>query len=286
MPRFVRDGDGRKPVLRDGATRSRRLCGRLCGQTGGRADGPIDPGRSVSSVNDAPARAVAHAKRAAARAAVAEIAGGMVVGLGTGSTVAFAIEALGERVAAGLAITAVATSLRTDAAARAAGIMLVALPSSGMIDLGIDGVDEIDPSFRAIKGAGGALLREKIVAAAAARMIAIADRSKRVDRLGAAVPVEVLPFACALVIRQVTALGAEPTLRRTATGDVWTSDQGNLVLDCRFGAITDPGSLAERLDAVPGLLGHGIFLDEIDALYVADAAGATRCDRPALLRDG
>uniref|UniRef100_UPI003CEEF188 ribose 5-phosphate isomerase A n=1 Tax=Sphingomonas sp. DC1200-1 TaxID=2804660 RepID=UPI003CEEF188 len=142
-------------------------------------------------------------KRLAALAAVEEVRAGMSVGLGTGSTAAFAIEALGERVRGGLAVQAVATSLATEAHARAVGIALIDLPAR--IDLTIDGADEIDGALRAIKGAGGAMLREKVVAAASARMLVIADGSKRVAAIGAAkIPVETLPFA-----RNFVAAGAQ-----------------------------------------------------------------------------
>ena len=209
------------------------------------------------------------AKRAAGEAAAREIRPGMVVGLGTGSTAAFAIKAIGARVREGLDIVAVATSERSAAIARSLGITVRDFADVAAIDLGIDGVDEIDPAFRAIKGAGGAMLREKIVATSAARMIAVADPSKRVATLGtAAVPVEVLPFARAFVTARVTALGAVAKLRIGANGQCWLSDQGNIVLDCRFGSIADPAVLAGTLAAIPGLLGHGLFLDEIDEVYV------------------
>jgi ribose 5-phosphate isomerase A len=215
-------------------------------------------------------------KRAAAEAAVAEIRAGMVVGLGTGSTAAFAIDALAAQVARGLSIRAVATSERTAAHARGAGISLLELDDLAAIDLCIDGVDEIDPSLRAIKGAGGAMLREKIVAGAAHRMIAIADASKAVDRLGARpVPVETLPLARAFVAARIAALGGTPVLR----GDTRT-DQGNIILDCPFGTLADPAALAAQLSEIPGVLGHGIFVSEIDALYLGTADGVVRRERP------
>jgi ribose 5-phosphate isomerase A len=224
----------------------------------------------------------AEQKRAAAEAAVAEIADGMIVGLGTGSTAAFAIQALGDRVRHGLAVTAAASSLATERTARAVGITVLPFEEIGRVDLCIDGADEVDPDFRAIKGAGGALLREKVVAASAARMICIVDAGKIVRRLGAKpLPVEVLPFAHRFVTGAVTALGADPVTRRDATGAFAASDQGNLLIDCHFGAIADPCTLARALDAIPGLLGHGLFLSEVDALFV----GATeRRERPMTAR--
>lgn len=207
-------------------------------------------------------------KQAAACAAVAEVEDGMVVGLGTGSTVAYAIAALAERVWSGLKVRAVATSLRTEAAAREQGIEMLDFAALASVDLCIDGVDEIDGDFRAIKGAGGAMLREKIVAQAAARMIAIADSSKVVERLGVAnLPVETLPFATGFVERRIEALGGRPALRRTTAGAVVT-DQGNLIFDCAFGFIVAPESLSLALSQIPGVVGHGLFIGDIDLLYV------------------
>lgn len=220
-------------------------------------------------------------KRAAAVAAVAEIEHGMLVGLGTGSTAAHAIEALARRVGEGLQVQAVATSQRTALYAARLGIALRDLAEVAVIDLCIDGVDEIDPALRAIKGAGGAMLREKIVATAARRMIAIADSTKAVAVLGARpVPVEVLPLAQAFVARQVGLLGCEPVLRRDDRGAVVATDQGNIILDCHLTGLQDWAELARHMDGIPGLLGHGLFLSEVDALYLGTADGVLRTDRP------
>ena len=220
-------------------------------------------------------------KRLAALAAAEEVRDGMLVGLGTGSTAAFLIEELGRRVNAGVRITAVATSDASAALARAAGIAVRPFDDVDAIDLAIDGADEIDARLRAIKGAGGAMLREKVVAAAARRMVVIADGSKRVERLGAApLPIEVLPFARRLVAARLQDLGAVPTLR-LARAAPYRTDQGNLILDCRFAPFPDPATLAGRLSAIPGLLGHGLFLDEVDAAYVADAGRVERIERHA-----
>lgn len=209
-------------------------------------------------------------KRAAALAAIEEVRPGMVVGLGTGSTAAFAITALGER---RLDIRAVATSLASEALARAAGIALIDLPAQ--IDLTIDGADEIDSRFRAIKGAGGAMLREKVVASASARMIVIADSSKRVDAIGnAPIPVEVLPFAQTFVAARLATLGRSVRLR---TGFV--SDQGNAVLDCRFQPDVDHCWLAAQIAQIPGALGHGLFLSEVSASYISENGIVTRLER-------
>lgn len=221
-------------------------------------------------------------KRAAAQAAVDEVRADMLVGLGTGSTAAFAIAALGRRVREGLAVRAVATSARTARMAAQAGIPLVDLADITQVDLCIDGVDEIDPDLRAIKGAGGAMLSEKIVASAARRMVAIADDRKAVARLGARpVPVEVLPAARAFVAGQLAALGCMATLRPDEAGQAPArTDHGNIIFDCRFARLDDLAALAARLDGIPGLLGHGLFLSEIDALYLGTANGVVRTERP------
>lgn len=212
-------------------------------------------------------------KRLAALAAVMEVRPGMIVGLGTGSTAAFAIAAIGERVRGGLAIRAVATSLATEAHARALGIPLIDLPAR--IDLTIDGADEIDGQLRAIKGAGGAMLREKIVAAASDRMIVIADGSKRVAAIGAAkIPVEALPFAVDFVAARLAGLGGAPVLRPD-----FVTDQGNRILDCAFSHEIDHDALAAEIAAIPGTLGHGLFLKEVDAAYIATGGGVTRLER-------
>jgi ribose 5-phosphate isomerase A len=219
-------------------------------------------------------------KKAAALAAVAEVKDGMLVGLGTGSTAAFAISEIGRLCAQGLQIEAVATSLATEALARAAGIPIVPLESIAVIDLAIDGADEVDPRLQAIKGAGGAMLREKIVAAAARRMVVIADGSKQVAQLGeAALPVEILPIALGYVSHVLKAVGGLPTLRG-GEDDPTRTDQGNIILDCRFGPIDDPKVLAQRLSSIPGVMGHGLFVDEVDALYVANDGAVDRIERP------
>ncbi|MDE0879918.1 MAG: ribose-5-phosphate isomerase RpiA [Sphingomonas bacterium] len=214
-------------------------------------------------------------KRAAALAAVGEVRSGMIVGLGTGTTAAHAIAALGQRCRDGLAIRAVATS---DATARLAidhGIDIVDFADVARIDLTIDGADEIDPDLRAIKGAGGAMLREKIVATASRRMIVIADGSKQVGALGEArVPVEILPFGRESVL---ATLGTEAVLRMSGAAP-YRTDSGNLIADCRFD-LSDPVALARRLDAIPGLLGHGLFLTEVDAAYIAHRGVVTRLER-------
>ena len=217
-------------------------------------------------------------KRCAAELAVAEIADDMLVGLGTGSTAAHAIHAIGARVRSGLRIAAVATSAASATLAVANGITVRDFAEVTRLDLAIDGVDEIDDRFFAIKGAGGAMLREKLVAVAADRMIAIADGSKRVARIGAAaVPVEILPFAQASLVQALGRIG--PAMLRMA-GDVpYRTDQQNFVVDCHFPQVDDPPRLAAMLDAMPGVLAHGLFLREIDAAYIATAGVVTRLER-------
>ena len=214
-------------------------------------------------------------KRAAAEAAVAEVRAGMLVGLGTGTTAAFAIAALARRVAQGLAIRCVATSAQSARQAATLGIATLDFAEIPEVDLTIDGADEIDPRLFAVKGAGGAMLREKTVAAASRRMVVIADGAKRVAAIGAAkVPVEILPFARASVL---AALGASATLRMR--GDArYVTDNGNLVADCTF-ALGDPRTTAAWLAAIPGVLGHGLFLDEVDAAYIATDGVVTRLER-------
>ena len=211
-------------------------------------------------------------KRRAAEAAVGEIRAGMLVGLGTGSTAAHAIRAIGER---GLKIDAVATSTASAALAQAVGIRVRDFAEVTRVDLTIDGADEIDDRFLAIKGAGGAMLREKVVAAASDRMVVIADASKRVAAIGAAaLPVEVLPFARGYVR---DALGV--LFGRVEERAGYLTDNGNLVMDCNARRSDDWDDLAHRLEAVPGIVGHGLFLSEVDAAYVADRGTVTRLER-------
>ena len=216
-------------------------------------------------------------KARAGAAAAQEVQDGMLVGLGTGSTAAHAIAAIGARVAAGLRVRAVATSRASEALARRAGIAMLDFADVPRLDLTIDGADEIDSRLFAIKGAGGAMLREKIVAASSARMVVIADGSKRVDTFGAArLPVEILPFARHFVLDRLEHMGGSPLMRQD-----YRTDQGNLVADCRFATLADPHALAAELAAIPGVLGHGLFLDEVDAAYIADDGVVTRLERSA-----
>jgi ribose 5-phosphate isomerase A len=204
-------------------------------------------------VSAAPRDPADRAKERAARRAAEYVKGGMRVGLGTGSTVTHLVRALAER---RLELTCVATSERTRELAASLGLRVVEPDEVLALDLVIDGADEVDPALNLIKGGGGALTREKIVSQMTDRFIVVVDESKLVDRLGAfPLPLEILPFAPAVTAGRVRSLGAAHVRRREGT-----SDNGNLLYDAAFGAIEDPAGLATRLQAVPGLVEHGIFL--------------------------
>ena len=217
-------------------------------------------------------------KRHAAEAAATHVHDGMKLGLGTGSTAAHFVHAVGDLVAQhGWQITCVATSDATADLARQRGLTVRDLDEVGPLDLAVDGADEIGPQLSLIKGGGAALLREKIVAAAAARFIVIADASKAVAQLGAfALPVEIIPFAHVTTQRRVTDICAAPVTLRHYTGAPVVTDNGNYVLDCACGVIADPYALAAALKTVPGLVEHGLFLNMAHRAYVAGPDGV-RC---------
>jgi ribose 5-phosphate isomerase A len=197
---------------------------------------------------------------------------GMRVGLGTGSTAFWLVERLGARVREeGLRVRCVPTSRRTEEQARALGIPLVSLGEAGELDLAIDGADEIGPGLALIKGGGGALLREKLVASAARRFVVIADASKRVDVLGRfPLPVEVLPFAWELTARRVAAVTrAEAVLRRGEGGEAYVTDNGNYILDCRCGEIPDPARTERELKSLTGVVESGLFVGMADLAVVS-----------------
>lgn len=209
-------------------------------------------------------------KSAAAARAVEMVKDGMRVGLGTGSTAAHAVRGLGARVRAGLKIVGIPTSEATRALAEREGIPLSDLHDSLRIDLTIDGTDEADRRLRLIKGGGGALLREKIVAAASTRLVIVADSTKLVDRLGKfPLPVEVVSFAAPLVAARLEALGAKAVLRRANGSREFVTDEGHGIFDAAFGAIDDPERLAASIDAIPGVVGHGLFLGLAHVVVVA-----------------
>lgn len=209
------------------------------------------------------------AKRAAGRRAAELVRDGMTVGLGTGSTVAHTIIALGERA---LAISCVATSHATEQLATEVGLRLVVPDDVESLDIAIDGADEVDPELNLTKGGGGALMREKIVASLTERFVVVADESKLVAQLGDfGTPIELMPFAPRTAARAIKRLGArEVSVREGA------SNNGNLLADARFGAIDDPAGLAAALDAVPGLIGHGIFLGPMVERVLVDGPGGPR----------
>jgi ribose 5-phosphate isomerase A len=201
-------------------------------------------------------------KEAAARASVRLVHDGDVVGLGTGSTAAYVVRFLGERVQAGLKIVGIPTSVRTKELATSLGIPLTTLDECQQIDVTIDGADEFDPKLCLIKGGGGALLREKIIASASRQFVIIADSSKQVPVLGAfPLPVEVILFAEALVAKKIAALGAKVSVRQSPDGKPFITDEGHHILDCRFGQISDPPALARKLSDTPGVVEHGLFID-------------------------
>jgi ribose 5-phosphate isomerase A len=200
-------------------------------------------------------------KESTGRAAAKLVRDGDVVGLGTGSTAYFTVIALGERVKAGLKIIGIPTSVKTGDLARSLGIPLTTLDEHPEIDITIDGADEIDPQLRMIKGGGGALLREKVVASASKKMVAVVDSAKAVAVLGKfPLPVEVIAFARAVVEKKIVALGGAPKLRTKPDGGTYITDNGNWILDCGFGEIVDPPALALALSNVPGIVEHGLFI--------------------------
>jgi len=219
--------------------------------------------------------AAAHAeveshKRAAAERAVELVRPGMIVGLGTGSTARYFIDGLGRKVGEGLKVQAVSTSDESGRLAKAAGIPIVDR-ISGELDLAVDGADEIDPAVNCIKGRGGALLREKIVAHASRRFVLVADESKLVGRLGRGpVPVEILAFLWEATSRSIESLGGRPELR-LAAGAPYRTDNGNLVLDTSFGMV-DAG-LGLALRGIPGVIEHGLFFGLAKAAIIGSATG-------------
>jgi ribose 5-phosphate isomerase A len=223
-------------------------------------------------------------KRRAAERAAEWIRDGMTVGLGTGSTVRHLLDHLAERRAAGEwgSIVGVPTSEQTAARAHELGIPLRTLDEAPEVDLTIDGADEVDPELRLIKGLGGALLREKIVAVASRRLVIIVDESKVVPKLGtrSPLPVEVDPFGAAVQPPFLRSLGAEPTLRPGPGGDPLVTDGGNLIYDCRFfRGIDDPEGLEARLDHRVGVMENGLFLGLASAVVVAGSGGVRVMER-------
>jgi ribose 5-phosphate isomerase A len=232
-----------------------------------------DSGKKEQGKND-------REKEAAARASLRFVKDGQVVGIGTGSTVAYFIPLLGEQVKNGLKIRGIPTSDRSKKLAESLGIPIATLDECPVIDVTVDGADEVDPQLRLIKGGGGALLREKIVASATRQLVIIADATKRVPVLGKfPLPVEVIKFAQAVVMRRIEALGAEVSLRRDANGQPYLTDENNHILDCRFGQIPDPDGLARQLSDMPGVVEHGLFIGMASVVLIADGSGIVELRR-------
>ncbi|MCM3629923.1 ribose-5-phosphate isomerase RpiA [Paenibacillus glycanilyticus] len=216
-------------------------------------------------------------KRIAAEKAVEFVKEGMKVGLGTGSTAYWAIQAIGRRVKEeGLNIQAVATSVQSEQLAKEVGIPMMPFADVDVLDLTIDGADEVDPQLHLIKGGGGALLREKIVAAASKQLIIIVDESKDVKHLGKfPLPVEIVPFAFELTVKKLRKLGCEPKLRKNGE-ELYVTDNGNYIADCEFGVITDPEALHDDLNRIPGVVDNGLFIHMANLVIVGSADGSIR----------
>ena len=211
-------------------------------------------------------------KRLAAESAVAQVLDGMVVGLGTGSTAEFVLQALAARIREGLRITGVPTSERAAARARELGISLALDVAT---DIAIDGADEVDPQLNLIKGRGGALLREKIVAQSSARFIIVVDESKLVARLGVGLlPIEVIQFGWQATARRILSLGGKSQRRDLIT------DNGNFILDCAFGPIESAESLASELDRITGVVEHGLFIRLAAQVHVGQPSGVRILELP------
>ena len=216
-------------------------------------------------------------KQAAGELAASWVESGMVVGLGTGSTAVHAIRAIGARIADGQlqGVVGIPTSKVSEADAIAAGVPLTALADNPVVDLTIDGADEVDPDLNLIKGAGGALWREKMVAQASQRVVVVVDETKLTPQLGGriALPVEVAIFGCRPESEYLDDMGAGVAVRRAGGGAEYVTDEGNWILDCAFPPIADPARLADRLSRRAGIVEHGLFLGLATDLLVASASG-------------
>lgn len=222
------------------------------------------------------------AKRRAAERAVEFVADGQIIGLGTGSTSRYAIEALGRLAGEGLRIQGVATSEATAQKARGLGLTVLDLNEVSAIDLTIDGADEVDAAFNMIKGGGGALTREKLVALASRKRLFIVDETKLVSRLGEGwpLPVEVLPFCWRHAANQIGRLGCEPQLRKS--GDhPFETDNGNYILDCRFQGIDEPAQIEKAIKLTPGVVECGLFIGIADILVIGWSDRVEVRERPA-----
>ena len=222
------------------------------------------------------AEAIQKLKQEAAEAAAELIEDGMVIGLGSGTTAKLVVDAIGKRVKNGLRLTGVSTSEKTAAQARELGVPLATLAEYPQLDLAIDGADEVElGTLNLIKGGGGNLLREKLVAIASARFAIIVDERKLVDKLGSSfsLPVEVVPFGWQSTEGRLKKLGANPKLRMQSGGDVFLTDGGHYILDCAFGPIGSPSDLAAKLDSVVGVVEHGLFIGMTSMVVVGQPGG-------------
>ena len=217
-----------------------------------------------------------HLKRAAALRAIEEVEDGMILGLGTGSTAAFVVEGLAARVAAGLRVVGIPTSERTATQARGLGIPIATFAEYQQLDMTIDGADEVElGTLNLIKGLGGALLREKIVAAASRRLVIVVDQEKLVEKLGehTPLPIEVTQFGWQATAMTLAALGCVPERRYVPGEQPFVTDGGNFILDCRFGPIRDPVSLEARIAMTVGAVESGLFVGRSSVVVVASATG-------------
>ena len=220
-------------------------------------------------------------KELVGRASARFVNDGNIVGLGTGSTAVYAVQAVADRVKGGLKILCIPTSVRTKDQATSLGSPLTTLDEHQEIDVTIDGADEIDPKLCLIKGGGGALLREKIIASASRKMVVIADSTKLVPVLGKfPLPVEVVGFAQAVVAKKIEAMGAEVSLRKDAAGKIYITDEGHHILDCKFGQIPDPPSLARKLSDIPGVMEHGLFIGLASLVLIGKGNVVEEIQRP------
>ncbi len=209
-------------------------------------------------------------KKEVGEKAVNFVKDGMVIGLGTGSTVLYTINKLGELVKEGLSIKGIPTSKQTEKLAIEVGIPLISFQEVDYLDLAIDGADGVDPNLHLIKGGGGALLREKIVARAANNFIVIADSEKMVKNLGSiSLPVEVVPFGYEVTMKHISELGAIPELRQSSAGS-YKTDNGNYILDCRFSSISSPRILEKELNLIPGVVDNGLFVGMANTVITVD----------------
>jgi ribose 5-phosphate isomerase A len=220
------------------------------------------------------------AKRMAARRALEFVEDGMLLGLGSGTTSAMFIQELGERVKQGLRVRGIATSVASEKLAESLSIPITNFDESPELDLAIDGADEVGPGLALIKGGGGALLREKIVASAARKFIVIADSTKLVRQLGRfPLPVEVIKMALPIVTRKFEALGLNPKLRHHPDGSKYLTDENNYILDCSCGEITNPAKTAAEIRGIPGVVEHGLFLGMASLALIASETGVIKVSK-------